>query len=285
MVCRMMCQIGGPIGPFFDEVQQRQVPVTVTGTCDYSSAQPNDPHVQAQILKAIHDVVGYKLHHRELTFAQLNNNSVAQLIPQIIRASGLDQSGIRVGELTMAFGLDGNAPQQPAIGRPPANPSTGSAIMGSLKERAKDRMKTEVIWWAGGCLVMIIVLIGLAGLALYIWHSVASDSATAPAATWDGKTPFTCGANDVVTFKNIKANVTGTAITALGNCSVTLVDVDITADTGIEAGGNGSVVMQKGSLNGSTLAVHATAASKVTFTGTKVTGKTEALNGAKITGP
>lgn len=280
-----MVQISGPIGPFLDKVQQRQVPATVTGTCEYSSAQPNDQHVQAQILRAIHEVISHKMHHGQLTFAQLSNNSVGQLIPEIIRVSGLEQNGIRVSDLSMAFGIDGHAPQQPAMGRPPANPSTSSAIMGGIQERAKERVKTELIWWAGGCVVVIIVLIGLAGLGLYIWHSATSDAPTAAAATWDGKTPFTCGGNDVVTFKNVKSNVTGTAITALGNCSVTLVDVDITADTGIEAGAASTVIVQKGSINGTTLAVHATAGAKVTLTGTKVTGKTEALNGAKITGP
>src|SRR5262245_19728775 len=67
----MPVQIAGPIGPFLDQVQQRQVPVTVVALCDYRSNVPGDPmqvdqRVQMQMLQAIRDVIGRKMQSREL---------------------------------------------------------------------------------------------------------------------------------------------------------------------------------------------------------------------------
>jgi len=76
-----------------------------------------------------------------------------------------------------------------------------------------------------------------------------------------------------------------TAISAGGNCVLTLVNVDVTAPTAIESNGNAQITVTGGTLNGSKFAVKADGLSKATMTGTKVTGKTQASAMAKITGP
>jgi hypothetical protein len=181
----------------------------------------------------------------------------------------------------------GPPPQQPHRNVPPPNLGTGQVVMTNLGEHLKERAKTEVIWYAAGCGVVLVVLLGLAGLGLYIWHSASDSSSPASEAAekWDGKSPFTCSGGDVVTIKDVKAKLTGTAITANGACALTLVNVDISADTVVEAGGAAKVTIQGGSINGTAFAVHAGAGSTVDLKGTKVTGKTQAVAGAKITGP
>ena len=296
----MLVQIGGPVGSFVDQVQQRQVPVEVVGTCDYSGP-PGDPaqldqYVRTEILRAIRDVIGAKMASAQLTFRHLGTGDIAFVVPEIVAASRLEQNGFRVGNLSMWFGIDGHVPQPPAPqpqqpqlprGAPPPNLGTGQVVMSNLGEHLKERAKTEVIWYAMGCGILLVVLLGLGGLGLYIW-SAASDTSTpssVAAGKWDGKTPFTCSGGDVITIKDVKANVTGTAVTATGGCALTLVNVDLTAETGIESRGSASVTMQGGSINGTTFAVHATAASVVDLKGTKVTGKKEAVAAAKINGP
>ncbi len=162
-----------------------------------------------------------------------------------------------------------------------------------LENQIKDKAKSNIIWWGVGCGVLFVVLLGVAGLGVYIWYTArtamsgasATSSKTASAATWDGKKPFTCSGNDSFSFSGVKANLSSTAIKADGNCSLTLVGCDITAPTAIEALGNANVTITGGSLNGSSYAVKADSLAKVKMTGTKVTGKTEASGLAKITGP
>jgi hypothetical protein len=83
----------------------------------------------------------------------------------------------------------------------------------------------------------------------------------------------------------VTANLTGNAITAAGNCSLTLENVDVTGTTAIDAAGNATVVVHGGKINGSAHSVYARGAAKVTLSGTKVTGKTQSLGNAKVTGP
>jgi hypothetical protein len=52
----MTVQLGGLIGPFLDNVQQRQVPVAVQGTCEYQS---NGSVVASSAARV--DVVGTKV--------------------------------------------------------------------------------------------------------------------------------------------------------------------------------------------------------------------------------
>ena len=88
-----------------------------------------------------------------------------------------------------------------------------------------------------------------------------------------------------MTITGVTAHLTGTAVSALGSCQLTLVNVDLTGTTAIEASGSAIVTVRGGKLNGSTHAVQALGSAKVTLAGTRVTGKTQALGAATISGP
>lgn len=311
----MALQIGGPIGSFPDRVQQRDVPVDVYGTVEYMAAGPPnpqmEPHIQMQLMNAIKNVVGQKMMTGQLTFRHLGTGDFVRVLPEIIAASGLEQQGIRIGNLTLQFGIDGHRPQPPQqqqqqsheivearihVGGLNINASSdGGVDTQGLQNQLKDKAKSQVIWWGIGCGILFVVALGVAGLGLYIWHSakVAMDSTSststssrsAKAATWDGKSAFTCGGSDAVILTGVKANLSSTAITTMGSCALTLVDCDITAPTAIDAGGSSSVTVTGGTLNGSAFAVKAGGSANVTLAGTKVTGKTRSLGSAKITGP
>lgn len=311
----MPVQFGGPIGPFLDNVQQRQVPVEVFGTADFMSNQPPSPqldqHVQTQLLQAIRSVVDHKMATGQLTFRHLGTGDIAGVIPEIIGASGLAQQGIRIGNLTMQFGIDGHRPAGPPQQRQPqqqqvqvearfnvgglninASSNKGLDTKG-LQNQLADKAKSNILWYGIGCGILLVVGLGIAGLGVYIWYSAKSgmsastggSSSKATASTWDGKSPFTCGGNDSITINGVKANLSSTAISAGGNCSLTLASCDITAPIAIDAVGNATVTVTGGSLNGATNSVKASGNAKVNMTGTTVTGKTLATGIAKITGP
>src|SRR5258706_8652624 len=105
-----------------------------------------------------------------------------------------------------------------------------------LKTQVKEKAKTEIIWYGIGCVVVGFVVVGLIGLAIYIFSAfrgsavgAGPSTGTAKAASWDGKTPFTCGGNDAVKLDGVTAKIdSGTAITASGNCRIELTNVNIT---------------------------------------------------------
>ncbi|MCC7536838.1 MAG: hypothetical protein IT379_11520 [Deltaproteobacteria bacterium] len=164
----------------------------------------------------------------------------------------------------------------------------------SLKEQVTEKAKSTVIWWAIGCVIIGIVLVGALGLGIYIWleikktssGSTSTDSSEATAATWDGTAPYSCGGNENVRIENVTATfAAGTAISAGGSCQLTLVNVNVTAPTALSAGANARVTVTGGSLTGTEHSVSALGASQVTMSGTRVTGPTQRLGAATITGP
>ncbi|MBS2018601.1 MAG: hypothetical protein JST00_37390 [Deltaproteobacteria bacterium] len=155
----------------------------------------------------------------------------------------------------------------------------------------KNKASGMIMGWIIGAVILGLVVLTFAGIGIYV-YVVAKDSAsgtgggvkTASAAAWDGKSTFECKANDAVTLTGVKANVSGTAIKASGNCQLTLTGVDITAGVGIEASANAKVQMTGGSITATTNSVVASAAAKVDLVGTKVSGKAKQSGAAKITG-
>ena len=308
----MTVQIAGPIGPFLDNVQQRQVPVVVAATCEYTPSGPVgdraqlDQHVQAQLLRAIREVVGRKMGTQELSFRHLGTGDMAAVIPEIVAVSGLPQNGIGVGNLSMAFGIDGHPPRvhAGAPAKPPQQPQNNLAagtfdmgdgaqlrvkINGKTPENyLKDRASSMIWGWIIGAVIIGVMVLTFAGIGIYVYVQAKSTGTNpagaakaAAAATWDGKSTFQCAGNDVVAI----AGVTATAgVVAGGNCQLTLTGVSITAPVAIEAGANSKVVVTAGSVTGSTNSVVASAAAKVDFVGTKVTGKVKTSGAAKVTG-
>ena len=156
----------------------------------------------------------------------------------------------------------------------------------------KDKASSMIWGWIIGAVILGIIVLGAIGLGIYIYFqakqpspaAVAAGAKAQAASQWDGKSTFECKGNDVFALANVKANVPGTAIKASGNCQLSLVGVDITAATGIEASASAKVTMTGGSIKATTNSVVATAAAKVDCVGTTVTGKSKASGAARITG-
>ncbi len=162
-------------------------------------------------------------------------------------------------------------------------------INGKTPENYLKDKASNMIWgWIIGAAIIGLVVLTFVGVGIYVYFQAKDTSnpvaakKAAEAAAWDGKTPFSCGGNDVVAL----AGITATAgVKAGGNCQLTLTSVNITAPVAIEAGANAKVVMTGGSINASTNSVVASAASKVDLVGTKVVaGKVKTSGGAKVTG-
>jgi hypothetical protein len=300
-----------PIGPFRDTVQQRDVPVMAFITCEYMSQAPGDPaqienDVRLRLSRAVNGAITPKMASGELQFRNLGEGTFnPSLLGEIVSASGLAQVGVQVGNLSMQFGIDGRDPtpprqqQQPPqqqvavhanIGGLNINATSGGGLdTQGLQNQLKDKAKSQILWYGIGCGILFLVVVGIGGMGLYIWHGVStsgglSGTAAAPA-KWNGSSTFTCSGNDNVRIEGTSAKLATTAISATGNCKLTLVNVDITAPTGIEAGLNAVVTVQGGSITATTFAVHATGNAQVHVTGTKLSGKTLATPpNAKITG-
>jgi hypothetical protein len=168
---------------------------------------------------------------------------------------------------------------------------------GRIERDIKNRISGFIWGWIITGIVLVLVAIG--GIILYFYVRSQMDAATAtsgggPAAaggapvvaTWDGKSPYSCGASQVVTIRNTTATLTsGPAVSALGACQLTLENVNITAPDGIQAMGTAKVTVKGGSIKATGEAISAVGGAQVIVDGAKVTGKTSALGaGAKITG-
>jgi hypothetical protein len=301
----MTVQIAGPIGPFLDNAQARQVEVIVMATCEYAPSNPAadraqlDQHVQMQLLRAIRDVIGRKMQSRDLTFRHLGTGDVAAVVPEIIAASGLQQNGVGIQNLAMAFGIDGHAPQPAKMTAAPAHDmAAGTFDMGGGHQlRVKINGKTPenflkdkasgMIWgWIIGAVIIGVMVLTAVGFGIYIYvvaksPSAGSSAQAAAAATWDGKSTFECSGNDVVSITGVTASA---GVKASGNCQLSLTGVNITAPVAIEASANAKVSMTGGSITASSNAIVASAAAKVDIVGTKVSGKSKTSGAAKITG-
>ena len=75
------------------------------------------------------------------------------------------------------------------------------------------------------------------------------------------------------------------AITAQGNCKLTLIDMDIEAPVAVKGEGNAQITVQGGRLKGKTAAVQATALSKFKLTNVSIEGKVDRKGAAKVEGP
>jgi hypothetical protein len=299
----MTVQIAGPIGPFLDNVQARQVEVVVMATCEYAPSNPGanraqlDQHVQMQLLRAIREVIGRKMQSSDLTFRHLGTGDVAAVVPEIIAASGLQQYGIGIGTLAMAFGIDGHAPQA-APAAPKHDMAAGTFDMGgghqlklkingkSPENFLKDKASGMIWGWIIGAVIIGVMVLTAVGFGIYIYvvaksPSAGSSAKTAAAAGWDGKSTFECSGNDVVALTGVTATA---GVKASGNCQLTLTGVSITAPVAIDASANAKVIMTGGSITASTNSVVASAAAKVDLIGTKVSGKSKTSGAAKISG-
>jgi len=202
----MHVQMSGEIGPFLDTVQQRQVSVVVAAMCKYASMGASgstgqiEQQIQAQMIRAIHEAIAPRMASGELAFKDLAMGNTAAIIPEILARSGLGQAGIAVDALKMNFGIDGRppaaipmpAPKGSAQGPQQANlhvggfnvhaSSDGGIDTAGLKNQLIDKAKSQLMWWAFGAAIVLIVLVALAGFGLYIRHSVMAGMGAPPPA-------------------------------------------------------------------------------------------------------
>jgi hypothetical protein len=167
---------------------------------------------------------------------------------------------------------------------------------GKIERDLKNRVSGMIWGWIITGIVLVLVAIG--GIVLWVYvrgqmkdaeagNMPAAGTGAAVVASWDGKSPYSCGASQVVTIKNVSASLgSGPAVSALGACQLTLDNVNITAPDGIQAMGTARVTVKGGSIKATSgEAIHAMGNAQVSVDGARVTGKTSALGaGAKITG-
>jgi hypothetical protein len=159
-----------------------------------------------------------------------------------------------------------------------------------LKNQVVDKAKSNLIWYGIGCVVILFVLGLLAAIGGYGYYKYAqasgSISTSQEDATWDGKAPFSCMGGKNVRIKGVTADLaTGTAVKGIGTCQIELIDCNIKAPVALEATGNVKITVTGGSITGTEFAAKAMGQSEITFKGTKVSGKTNAMAPAKIVGP
>ena len=306
---------------------------TVTFTTQGDPGQATQ-WLQSAVMNAAKQVIEQKLSTNQVALQTLPGSLPyysAEIIQACSQQAA--QVGAQITQLELQAQLDMPAMPQPMGQMPPPPPTAAQAIGGAFAQEAKERLdpsnyevkarfnigglkidasssegintdklgqqlkdkaKSNLIWYGAGCVIVGIVLIGLAGLGWYI-YSQASDStsgtkaATGPAETvsWDGKSMYNCGGSKHVKIEGVTADISsGMAINAGGGCHVELVNVNITAPIALSAGANAVITVTGGSITGKQFAAKALGNAKITFSGTKVTGKTQALGaGAKITGP
>ncbi len=322
-------QLGGNIGPFRDPTSGQSVSGTAQGSFTFAGpGDPNAmlPQVQAALLSAITQVIGQKLASSQVAIPTIAG-SLPYFLNDIVAAASAQAPGIQISGLQLTVNVQNPYAAAPAMGGPmPPDPMTamknafaqqaqdrldprnyeyeakvnvgGFKIKAStdggidtegLKNQVKDKVKTEIIWYGIGCVIVGIVIVGLLGLGWYVFREASGGNAPSgpgKAATWDGKSKFSCSGNDNVKLEGVTATIaSGEAISAMGSCKLELVNVNITAPDGISAMGNAQVTMKGGSVNAKKTAAKVVGAgAQITFQGTTVTGKKEAVGG-KIVGP
>lgn len=319
-------QIGGQLGAFPDATGQ-PVQLSAFGSVSFEyGGDPNaiQPQLNNAILMAARNVIGAKLQSNQAALPTLAQ-SMPYFVQEIAAQSGAQSLGVQITQLQLQVNVPQAAPPPQPMAMPPTPMESAANALGQaaankldprnyeyeakinvggfkikastdggldtdgLKKQAVDKAKSTVIWWAAGCLIVGLVVVGLAGLGGYIWYTAANSSSPAKgpgkAATWDGKSPFTCAGADNVKLEGVTANLSaGTAITASGACKLEVINCNIKAPIGIDASGSASVEVKGGSVEGSQFAAKGGANAKINFSGTKVTGKAQPSANAKITG-
>jgi hypothetical protein len=284
--------------------------------------------LQGAVVSAVKEVIAQKLMTNQVAVPTIAG-SAPYYVPEIIAAARAERFGAQITDLKLTVQVENPyaaaaAPAMPAgmpanpmqaaqnafaqaaqerldpsnydvhakinVGGFKINASTDGGIdTEGLKDQVKDKVKTEIIWYGIGCVVVGFVVVLLGAIGLYAYSEVTGGSAptgAGKAATWDGTSTFSCGGNDNVKLTGVKANLpASTAIKAAGNCKLDLVGVDITAKNGIEALANAKVTVTGGSVNATDKAASALGSASITFSGTTVSGKKQALGTATITGP
>ncbi len=321
-------QLGGRIGALRDPATGQTIDGRLSGTFTYTApGDPNAvvQQVQQRLLQTVQQVLQQKLTSYQVAVPTMSG-SLPYYTQEIIGQCQLADLGVTITDLQLQLQVDAPPAPAPYAGPMPADPMSamknafaeqakerldpsnyevrakmniggfkvnastdGGLDTDSLGEQAKEKVKSTVIWWGIGCVVILFVVALLGGIAIYAYTQIdgpTSSTGGGKAGTWDGKSTFVCKGNDKVTLSGVTATIAaGSAITASANCQLTLTNVTIAAPVGIDASGNAKVTVSGGSISGTEAAVKAKGLAQVTFSGTTVSGDKNAEGAAKITGP
>ncbi len=136
---------------------------------------------------------------------------------------------------------------------------------------------------------VVVTVIALAGTCAAVGVAASSAPSFAPMTGlpggWDGSVPLVCGGSQQVTAMGVHAAFpAGTAVTASGNCQVTLVQSTLSAPMAIVASGNAQVIIQGGSVQGTVFAVSASGNSQVVSQGAQIVGPVNRSGNAQVLG-
>jgi hypothetical protein len=161
-----------------------------------------------------------------------------------------------------------------------------------LQKNIERKVDQKISQWIWGCVFTVFFFGVVAALLLvlggYITYQVASSGSgggagAATAASWDGRSTYTCHGNE--TLSGVTADLGDqVAIEALGNCNLTLEDMDIRGSVGVQAGGNATVNIVGGHIKGTENSITAAGNAKVHVSGATIEGPQEASANGKIDG-
>jgi hypothetical protein len=172
----------------------------------------------------------------------------------------------------------------------------------------RDEAERQVRWKLSSCLsgcvlqvvvsVILLVVVGLVVLQAVFGYDVAGVvrrivdpgvevtvvEEPGGGSVWSGDAPLVCGGNSAMEVRGAQASLPGqVAIVAEQNCSLTLIDVEVTAETAVLARGNARVVIKGDStLQGDRFAVEALGNSEVVARGVTLLGGVDVKGNAGL---
>ena len=164
------------------------------------------------------------------------------------------------------------------------------------KKLAKDverKVDQKIGQYVGGCVFSVFFFVVVGALLLcvggYVGWQVMKPAGGGfgggSTVEWDGRSTYTCMGSKEITISGVTARLPGsTGVSATGSCTVTLVDVDIDAEVGVEALGNATIIIQGGHIKGSEAAVFAAANGTVKVEGASIEGKAAKKGNGTISG-
>jgi hypothetical protein len=156
--------------------------------------------------------------------------------------------------------------------------------------KAKDKAVSTVVWWAIGCVVMLLLVCFVGGLFVYIGGAGLSSymqtagAAQRTASAWDGLSTLECTGANTMELEGITATLSDVGVRASGACNLTLRNCNLTAPTAVEVSGGAHVTIIGGTVTGSVAAIQAGGGSTVDVQGATITGPVARSGGAHVNG-
>ncbi|AKF10603.1 hypothetical protein [Sandaracinus amylolyticus] len=167
-----------------------------------------------------------------------------------------------------------------------------------LQHRAQRRAEQKASQAMTGCFITAFgvglagcILSGVGGYVAWQLYRASSDPWAGgignieATAIWDGTGPLVCAGNQVLDVTPVTATLGASpAISAMGNCRMTLHGVNVSAPIALQVGGNAEVILDGGSYTGATAAIVAGASSHVVVQGAVIQGAVQRTGGARVEG-